>query len=80
LVLDKMELDKARKDGQHKVYPEGMTIELIFHSVLLEYLRTLAQQQQQAQTHVPAQMPPSPSAAPVSVQPPSPSAAESKRN
>jgi hypothetical protein len=41
LVLEKMELDKARKDMKHQKYPEGMTVELVFQSVLLEYLKTL---------------------------------------
>jgi len=41
LVLEKGELDKARKDTKHHKYPEGMTVELVFQSVLLEYLKTL---------------------------------------
>jgi len=45
LVLEKMELDKARKDMKHAKYPEGMAVELVFQSVLLEYLKTLDKKQ-----------------------------------
>jgi hypothetical protein len=41
LVLEKMELDKCRKDTQHTKYPEGMHVEVVFQSVLLEYLKSL---------------------------------------
>ncbi len=33
LVLGKMDLDKARKDKQHEVFPEHMQVELIFEEV-----------------------------------------------